>query len=156
MNATYRQQLVRVVTTLVIPQGYTLSIAGGFSAAVYRYGYPSFFEVWGFVAGAVLAFCVLVLFGGQRAHELVPEMPLGPRALFNVVALGSVPLAAGACYAIPWPLLGFPVAGMIAAGGYAALVAGFFKVAEASLKSPAVVPTSDERSEDPPPGGVGR
>ena len=144
MNGTYRQYLLRVITTLVIPQGYTLSIAGAFVAAVYHYGYPPFFETWEFVGGAILAFVVLVLVGGHRGKELVPEMPLRSRALFNVVALGSLPLAAGACYAIPWRLLGFPAAGLIAAGGYATLLAGFFRLAAASVKLPSATPAGAE------------
>ena len=139
MNGSYRQQLARIVTALVIPQGYTLSIAGGFAAAVYHYGFPSFVETWSFVAGAVLGFSLLVLFSGHRAPRVVPQLPIGGLVLFNVVPLGSVPLAAAICAAIPWRLVGFPVAGLLAAAGYGILLAGFCKIAQASVGTSAEV-----------------
>jgi hypothetical protein len=130
----YRYQLSRVIGTLVIPQGYTLSIAGSFAAAVFHFGYPSYGQALGFVGGALLAFVLLAATTVRRASgqaaDTLPELPLGPRALFNVVALAAVPLAAGTCWAIPWPALGFPAAGLIGAGGYALLVAGYLALAQ--------------------------
>ena len=120
-----RSYLARVLWTLVIPQGYTLFIAGTFAVASHRYGSPFPPEAWGFVVGAVLAFVGLAVLSARHLHSGMAEMRRGVRAVLNVVPLGSVLLGAAAVYAIPWPLIGFPVAGLVAAGGYALLLSAF-------------------------------
>ncbi len=47
--------LARSLLTLVIPQCYTLSIAGSCAVAAHRYGFPADLNAWGFIAGAVVA-----------------------------------------------------------------------------------------------------
>jgi hypothetical protein len=114
--------------TLTVPQGYTLSIAGTFAITSQRYGSPFLAEAWGFVAGAVLAFLALATFSG---HHLARPAALPPatRATFNVVPVASVLVGAAAAYVIPWPLIGFPVAGAVAVAGYVTLVSVFFALA---------------------------
>lgn len=118
--------LVRSLVTLVIPQGYTLSIAGAFAVAVHRYGFPFDINAWGFVAGAVVAFGALAIGARSALAGSVVALPSGLRALLNAVPLVVVLVVAGAVALVPWPGLGFPMAGFLGAGGYVVLLSGFF------------------------------
>jgi len=50
-----------------------------------------------------------------------------------VVAPAAVLVAAASVYLVRWALVGFPLAGLVAAGGYGLLVAGFFTMTQVSL-----------------------
>jgi hypothetical protein len=120
--------VARTLVTLTIPQGYTLSVAGTFAVTSHRYGSPFLAEAWGFVAGAVVAFLVLASLSGR--HLTRPAaVPPATRATFNIVPVASVLVGAAASYVIPWPLVGFPVAGGLAVSGYVLLVSVFFALA---------------------------
>jgi hypothetical protein len=118
--------LARSLVTLVVPQGYTLSIAGAFAVAVHRYGFPVDLSVWTFVAGAVLAFVALAVAGRSQLSGSIPALPAGLRALVNVVPLVVVVIVAGVIALVPWAVLGFSLAGLAGAGGYVLLVSSFF------------------------------
>jgi hypothetical protein len=117
--------LVRSLLTLVIPQGYTLSIAGSFAIAVRRYGFPSELEAWGFVAGAVVAFVVLAVIAHGVLQGSIAALPMGLRALINVVPLVVVLLVAGIVALVASSSIGFPLVGLLGAGGYVVLVSVF-------------------------------
>jgi hypothetical protein len=107
--------LVRSLLTLVIPQGYTLSIAGSFAVAVRRYGFPDDLDAWTFVAGAVLAFILLAVIGHGVLRGSIAELPMGLRALINVVPLVVVLAVIGVVGLIAQSSIGFPMAGLIGA-----------------------------------------
>lgn len=117
--------LVRSLVTLVIPQGYTLSIAGSFAVAVRRYGFPIELNAWGFVAGAVAAFVGLAILARGSLSGSIAMLPMGLRALINVVPLVIVLGVAGVVAVIPSSALGFPLAGFAGAGGYVVLLSAF-------------------------------
>jgi hypothetical protein len=112
--------------TLVIPQGYTLSVAGAFAIAVKTYGFPGYGDVWGFVAGAVVAFVVLSIVVRGRLAEAPVELPTGLLSLANVMPLVVVPVVAVMVSRIAPVDVGFPLAGLLGAGGYVFLVSVFF------------------------------
>jgi hypothetical protein len=116
----------RSLVTLVVPQGYTLSIAGAFAVAVHRYGYPFDTDVWSFVAGAVLAFVVLAVGTRRGLSGSMVALPTGLRALVNLVPLVVVLVIVAVISIVPWPRLGFPLAGLFGAGGYVLLLSAFF------------------------------
>ena len=117
--------LVRSLVTLVIPQGYTLSIAGSFAVAVRRYGFPVEPNAWGFVAGAVVAFVGLAILARGSLGGTIAMLPMGLTALVNVVPLIVVLGVAGVVAVVPSPALGFPLAGFAAAAGYVVLLSAF-------------------------------
>jgi len=123
-----RPHLAGTPATLTVPQGYTLSAAGTFAITSHRYGWPLLVEAWGFVAGAVVAFLALATLSGRHL-ERPAERPRATRATFNFVPVVSVLVGAAVAYAIPWPLLGYPVAGALAVWGYVLLVSLFFALA---------------------------
>lgn len=114
--------------TLVIPQGYTLSIAGSLAVAVRRYGFPSDLEAWGFVAGAVLAFVVLAIIAHGVLRGSIATLPMGLRALINVVPLIVVLVVVWLVGLMASASIGFPLAGLIGAGGYVVLLSLFLWV----------------------------
>lgn len=121
--------LLRSLVTLVIPQGYTLSIAGSFAIAVRRYGFPVDLDAWGFVAGAVVAFVVLAIVAhGVLGGGSIAELPMGLRVLINVVPLLVVLAVVGVVNLVGPPVVGFPVAGLVGAGGYVLLLSAFLWV----------------------------
>lgn len=117
--------LLRSLVTLVIPQGYTLSIAGAFAISVRRYGFPVDLNAWGFVAGAVAAFVVLAIIAHGVLSGSIAALPMGLRALINVVPLVVVAIVAGVVGVVASPSVGFPLAGFIGAGGYVLLLSAF-------------------------------
>jgi hypothetical protein len=127
-RASYESFLVRSLITLVIPQGYTLSIAGAFAVAVHRYGFPFDANAWSFVAGAVVAFVGLAVVARSGLSGSLVALPTGLRVLINVVPLVVVGAVAGLIALVPVAGIGFPLAGLVGAGGYVVLLSGFFWV----------------------------
>ena len=124
--------LLRSLVTLVIPQGYTLSIAGSFAVAVRRYGFPVDLDAWGLVAGAVVAFVVLAIVAhGVLGGGNIAELPMGLRVLINVVPLLVVLGVVGVVNLVGAPAVGFPLAGLAGAGGYVLLLSTFLWVVAA-------------------------
>jgi hypothetical protein len=117
--------LVRSLLTLMIPQGYTLSIAGSFAIAVNRYGFPFDLNAWGFVAGAVAAFVALAVLARGSLSGDIAALPMGFRALINIVPLVVVLIVAGVVAVISSPAVGFPLSGFVGAGGYVVLLSIF-------------------------------
>lgn len=118
--------LLRSLVTLAIPQGYTLSIAGSFAVAVRRYGFPADLEAWGFVAGAVAAFVVLaVIAHGVLGDGSIAELPMRLRVLINIVPLVVVLGVAAVVGIVGAAVVGFPLAGLVGAGGYVLLLSAF-------------------------------
>lgn len=123
---SYESFLARSLITLVVPQGYTLSIAGSFAVAVHRYGFPFDPNAWSFVAGAVAAFVALAVVARSGLSGSIAVLPTGLRALVNVVPLVVVLAVAGLIAVVPLPGIGFPLAGLVGAGGYVVLLSAFF------------------------------
>lgn len=111
--------------TLVIPQGYTLSIAGSFAVADRRFGSPTDLEAWGFIAGAVVAFVVLAVVAHGVLGGSIAALPVGLRVLINVVPLAVVAIVAGIVQVTASSGIGFPLAGFVGAGGYVLLLSMF-------------------------------
>lgn len=124
-KASFDSFLVRSLITLVIPQGYTLSIAGSFAVAVRRYGFPADLDAWGFVAGAVAAFVALAIIARGSIGGTIAPLPMGLRALINIVPLVVVLGVAVVVPMIGSPTVGFPLAGLVGAGGYVVLLSAF-------------------------------
>lgn len=123
-----RPHLARTLVTLTVPQGYTLTIAGTFAIASHQYGSPFLVEAWGFVGGALAAFVALATLSHRHLSSPAPPPPVTP-GTFNLVPAVSVLVGAASAYLIPWPALGYPVAGGVAVGGYVLLVSLFFSLA---------------------------
>ena len=128
-----RSQRARVLMTLVIPQGYTLSIAGSFAVAVGRYGVPSPFAAYAFVVGAAAAFVVLVLFTSTTIRAGSIAAPAAVVAMCNGLPVAVVPIAGAVIRIVPNALVGFLVAGASAVTAYVLLLSLFWSAIAARL-----------------------
>ncbi len=124
-KVSFESFLHRSLHTLVIPQGYTLSIAGSFAIGVHRYGFPADLNAGSFVAGAVAAFVALAILAHGVLRGGIAELPIGLGALINVVPLVVVLGVAGVVALVSSPSVGFPLAGFVGAGGYVLLLSAF-------------------------------
>lgn len=119
------RELDRTLAQLTVPQGYTLSIGGGFAVASHAYGSPSGVRAAEFVAGALLAFVLLVAVAVRPPMEPGPVPPLSGLARYNVTPIAIIALVVLVVHVVPSPGVGFFVAGIVAAGGYALAISLF-------------------------------
>jgi hypothetical protein len=110
---------------MVIPQGYTLSITGSFAVSIHRYGFPSDSNAVGFVAGAVVAFMALATIDRNSLRGEIARHPRRFVALLNVVPVVVVLAVVAATAMVGSAEIGFPLAGLLGAGGYVVLVSIF-------------------------------
>jgi hypothetical protein len=105
--------VARSLVTLVLPHGYTLTVAGSLSVDVYHLGPISPARLLSFVGGALLAF--LALAAMVRGHVREPTRAPGTGwRLANLVPLLSVSAAAAMAYLIPWPALAYMSSAFVA------------------------------------------
>jgi hypothetical protein len=123
----YASLVNRTLQNLVVPQGYTLSIAGSFGIAAYSYGSPQALDVAAFVAGAVVAFVLLATLS-SGSKRIPVTLPVRSLALWNLVPVLVLPLVLALDQVIPERTLGFLTSGFAAAASYITLVSAFFRV----------------------------
>lgn len=121
----FRRELDRTLAQLTVPQGYTLSIGGSFAVAAHAYGPPSGARAAAFVAGALVAFVLLVAIAARPAKEPGPVAPLTGLARYNVTPLAVIAAVALIVQFLASPTIGFFLAGTTAAGGYALVISLF-------------------------------
>lgn len=125
MTSVFGAHLRKTVSSLTVPQGYTLSIAGTLAVAGHRYGPPTLVEGWFFVLGAVVVFLALAAFSVRDGSRSPDTVVTSGRLAFNAVPLASMAAGAGTSCAIPWSPVGYPAAGIVAVLAYVLLVAIF-------------------------------
>ena len=119
-----------LTSALVVPQGFTLSIAGTLAGTIGQRGIPHIFDVWMFVVGAGLSFCVLAILSGNTRGSARPRpLSISGKATLNLVPIAVMPGAVVGAGFIPNPSVGFLVAGVLASGLYVALLAVVLRLA---------------------------
>lgn len=93
--------------------------------AAHAYGPPSGTRAAAFVAGALLAFVLLVAVAARPPKEPGPIAPLTGFARYNVTPLAVIALVVLTVHLVPSPSIGFFLAGTLAAGGYALAISLF-------------------------------
>jgi hypothetical protein len=83
---------------LVVPQGFTLSVAGVLAITIGHQGFPGLLAIWMFIAGASTGFCAITLASG--AHTEVSNMPVSivGMGLMNLLPILVVPAACAASW----------------------------------------------------------
>lgn len=124
-----------LVSALVVPQGFTLSIAGTLAATISQRGMPGIFDVWLFVVGASLSFAVLAVLGGslRTTARSRPLLVTGTRSL-NVVPVAAMPGATLGAGLIPNSAAGYFVAGILASALYIVLLAAMLRLTGGGLR----------------------
>lgn len=114
---------------LVVPQGFTLSVAGVSLTLMGHTGYPGVLAVWLFVFGAGLAFSLMTL--ASRAHRDAFNQPLSivGWALLNLVPTVVVPTTCALVWSISNKCLAFLTAGFVTVATYIVVVAGYVAAA---------------------------
>jgi hypothetical protein len=108
---------------LAVPQGFTLSIGGTLAAAIGQRGTSDLFDVWLYVVGAGLSFCLLALASGSALGARAGRTGSVSRAtVLNVLPVVVVPAAVGAAALIASRPFAFLVAGAVASGAYVTLL----------------------------------
>lgn len=84
---------VRGLTSmLVIPQGFTLSIAGTLAGTIGQRGITRLRDVWLFVVGAGFSFCLLAIASGNARNDSPSRpLPIFGKATLNILPIAGVP-----------------------------------------------------------------
>ncbi|MDN5765238.1 MAG: hypothetical protein L0H96_16670 [Humibacillus sp.] len=118
MRRTVAELAGDIAHSLVLPQGFTLCIAGTLAMHVDHHGSPGWFPVWLFLCGASLTYSALLLLLRVYRRPGVAARPPTRRAVFNVVPLAAVPLAHFATAWVSSAALSFLLAGCVVILGY--------------------------------------
>lgn len=109
---SWRSTAVGLAQMLIVPQGFTLAVAGSLTICVGQHGFPGAVGIWLFVAGAAVGYwCVVVFVGAVRepVHRPVGIVGLG---LLNVTAVFVVPIVTLVHWWIPNADVAFLVTGL--------------------------------------------
>lgn len=77
---------------LIVPQGFTLAVAGSITICVGRHGFPGPLGVWLFVVGAAIGYWIVVLTVGALGEEMHAPVDIVGVGLLNVTAVFVVPI----------------------------------------------------------------
>src|SRR3954452_5233295 len=84
--AAWRSRSVELAHMLVVPQGFTVAVAGSIAVCVGRHGFAGPFAVWLFVAGASLGYCLVIVATGAVRRPIEQPGGIVGAALLNVSA----------------------------------------------------------------------
>lgn len=107
-----------IAHSLVLPQGFTLCIAGTLAMHVDRYGSHGWFAVWLFLCGASLTYGLLLYLLRVYRRPGVSPRPPTRRGVFNLVPLAAVPMAHLSTAWIDNAAVSFLLAGCLVVLGY--------------------------------------
>ena len=90
---------VRGIThMLVVPQGFTLSVAGVLALMIGHRGFPGLLAIWLFIAGASIGFCGITLASGAHTEVSNRHVSIAGMALMNLLPILVVPAACSASW----------------------------------------------------------
>ena len=113
-----------LTSTLVVPQGFTLSIAGTLAGTIGQRGTTRLLDVWLFVVGAGFSFCLLAIVSGNVRNDSPSRpLPIFGKATLNILPIAVMPAAVVSAGRIANSAAGFFVAGALATGLYVGLLA---------------------------------
>ncbi|MEP6631518.1 MAG: hypothetical protein ABJA89_13680 [Lapillicoccus sp.] len=120
---SWRSTAVGLTHMLVLPQGFTLAVAGSLAICLGRHGYPGPLGVWLFVAGASAGYCLLALALGALRPTVSQPVGIVGLALLNATAVIVVPVAALLTWWIPNADVAYLATGLAVHLAYIPLVA---------------------------------
>jgi hypothetical protein len=112
MGRSWRSTAVGLAQMLILPQGFTLAVAGSVTTCVGRHGFPGPIAVWLFVAGAAIGYWLVVLALGALGEPVHQPVGIAGLGLLNVTAVFVVPLVTLANWWIPNEDIAFIVTGL--------------------------------------------
>ena len=120
---SWRSTAVGLAQMLIVPQGFTLAVAGSIAICLGRHGFPGPVGVWLFVAGAAVGYWVVVLLIGALGDAVHQPVGIVGVGLLNVTAVFVVPLVTLANWWIPNEDVAFLVTGLAVHLAYIPLAA---------------------------------
>lgn len=114
---------------LVVPQGFSLSVAGVFVILVGERGYPGPMATWMFLVGASSAFSAIAVISGAQRRAVDQPLSLAGISTLNLAPVAVVPLAAWLARGIGNPRLAFLVGGFLAVTMYVLTSSAWFAIA---------------------------
>lgn len=96
---------------LVVPQGFTLSIAGVLALTIGHHGFPGLLAIWLFIAGASIGFCAMTLASGAHTEGSNRHVSIVGMALMKLLPILVVPAACSASWWVGNKSAAFFVAG---------------------------------------------
>lgn len=140
----FRGAVRMVATTLIVPQGFTLSIAGTLAATINHRGRAELLDVWLFLVGAGFVFCLLALVSGCTSRTADSRGgPISGVAVVNVVPVAAMPAAVVGAAWIPADGPGFLTAGALAVVLYVTALAGLVAISGDDRRRDAVTCASE-------------
>lgn len=109
---SWRSTAVGLAQMLIVPQGFTLAVAGSIAICLGRHGFPGPVGVWLFVAGAAVGYWLVVLLIGALGDPVHQPVGIVGVGLLNVTAVFVVPLVTLANWWIPNEDAAFLVTGL--------------------------------------------
>lgn len=122
---TWRGAVRGITHMLVVPQGFTLSVAGVFAITAGHRGYPGPTAIWLFVTGAAAGFCGVMLASGAHRETSNRPVSITGLALANLLPAVVVPAACCASWWIGNKPASFLIAGTATSVLYLAGLAAF-------------------------------
>lgn len=114
---------------LVVPQGFSLSVAGVFVILVGEKGYPGPTATWMFLVGATSAFSAIAVISGAQRRAVEQKLSLAGMSTLNLAPVAVVPLAAWLARGIGNPPLAFLTGGFLAVTMYVLTSSAWFAIA---------------------------
>jgi hypothetical protein len=108
----WRSTAVGLAQMLIVPQGFTLAVAGSVTICVGRHGFPGPLGVWLFVVGAAVGYWTVVAVVGALGEPVHRPVGIVGPGLLNVTAVVVVPLVALANWWVPNEDAAFLVTGL--------------------------------------------
>lgn len=96
---------------LVVPQGFTLSVAGVLALMIGHQGFPGLLAIWLFIAGASIGFCAITLASGAHTETSNRHVSIVGMALMNLLPVLVVPAACSASWWVGNKSTAFLIAG---------------------------------------------
>jgi hypothetical protein len=97
---------------LIVPQGFTLAVAGSVTICVGRHGFPGPVGVWLFVVGAAIGYWLVVAVVGALGEPVHQPVGIVGVGLLNVTAVFVVPVVALVNWWVPNEDTAFFVTGL--------------------------------------------
>ena len=115
---SFRRALALVSAALNLPFGYTLTTWSAAALATYRFGLPHPTHIFAFIIGGTGAYLTVAALTVRFLRAINP-VRMRKGTLLNIGALVSAGTVAAVIWPIPWPLLGFFMAGYVGTFAYA-------------------------------------
>ena len=136
---------VRGIThMLVVPQGFTLSIAGVLALTIGHHGFPGVLAIWLFTAGGSIGFCGITLATRAHTESSNRHVSIVGLALMNLLPILVVPAACAASWWVGDKSAAFLIAGFCGTVLYVGGLGAFLVIVGSGQTRPSLAKSSSD------------